>query len=101
MTSSFAKNDEARHLARLGLAAFPLTRSQKLSVQLAIDVEEAWAKLTAVAGPERLDALRPEVERREHVFRDHRRQLGLPLSGEHPTLAALRSVTDDVALGRL
>jgi hypothetical protein len=35
MTSSYAKNDEARHLARLGLAAFPLTRSQKLSVQLA------------------------------------------------------------------
>ena len=101
MTSSFAKNDEARHLARLGLAAFPLTSSQKLSVQLAIDVEQAWVKLEAVAGPEHLDSLRPEVERRERVFRDHRRQLGLPPAGEHPTLAALRSVTDDVALGRL
>jgi hypothetical protein len=43
----------------------------------------------------------PEVERRERLFREHRRQLGLPLAGEHPTLAALRSVTDDVALGRL
>jgi hypothetical protein len=99
MTSSFAKNDEARHLARLGLAAFPLTRSQKLSVQLAADLEQAWAKLAAVAGPERLDSLRPEVERRERVFREHRRRL--PHSSEHPTLAALRSVTDDVALGRL
>jgi hypothetical protein len=101
MTSSFAKNDEARHLARLGLAAFPLTRSQKLSVQLAIDLEQAWVKLTAVAGPERVDSLRPEVERRERVFREHRRQRGLPLAGEHPTLAALRSVTDDLSYGRL
>ena len=101
MTSSFAKNDEARHLARLGLAAFPLTRSQKLSVQLAADLEAAWVKLEAVAGPEHLDDLRPEVERRERVFREHRRQLGLALHGEHPTLAALRSVTDDVAIGRL
>jgi hypothetical protein len=101
MTSSFAKNDEARHLARLGLASFPLTRSQKLSVQLAADVEQAWARLAVVAGPEHLDSLRPEVERREHVFRDHRRQLGPASPGEHPTLAALRSVTDDVALGRL
>jgi hypothetical protein len=101
VTSSFAKNDEARHLARLGLAALPLARSQKLSVQLAIDVEQAWCKLEAAAGPDRLNSLRPEVERRERLFREHRRQLGLPLAGEHPTLAALRSVTDDVALGRL
>jgi hypothetical protein len=99
MTSSFAKNDEARHLARLGLAASPLTRSQKLSVQLAADLEAAWAKLAVVAGPDRLDSLRAEVERRERIFREHRRRL--PHSGEHPTLAALRSVTDDVSFGRL
>jgi hypothetical protein len=59
VTSSFAKNDEARHLARLGLAALPLTRSQKLSVQLAIDLEQAWCKLEAAAGPDRLDSLSP------------------------------------------
>ena len=86
MTSSFAKNDEARHLARVGLAASPLTRSQKLSVQLTIDVEQAWCKLEAAAVLDRLDSLRPEVERRERLFREHRRQLGLPLA-EHPTLA--------------
>ena len=101
MTSSFAKNDEAQHLARLGLAAFPLTRSQKLAVQHQIDIEEAWVKLEAVAGPDHLDSLRPEVERRERGFREHRRQRGLPHIVEHPTLAALRSVTDDVTFGRL
>jgi hypothetical protein len=70
-------------------------------VKLAIDVEQAWCTLEAAAGPDRLNSLRHEVGRRERLFREHRRQLGLPLAGEHPTLAALRSVTDDVALGRL